>query len=78
MKQLKVKLFECEMQECNVEKQKVEDVKVDIGWGSQICFYVLDDSWIKDLCIKVEIINIQLVFDGDIDKFIEVSLKMVL
>ena len=78
MKQLKAKLFEREMQERNAEKQKAEDAKADIGWGSQIRSYVLDDSRIKDLRTKVETSNIQNVLDGDIDKFIEASLKMAL
>ncbi|MCW8979500.1 MAG: peptide chain release factor 2, partial [Marinobacter sp.] len=78
MKQLKAKLFEREMQERNAEKQKAEDAKADIGWGSQIRSYVLDDSRIKDLRTKVETSNTQSVLDGDIDKFIEASLKMAL
>ncbi|WP_372980761.1 peptide chain release factor 2 [Marinobacter sediminum] len=78
MKQLKAKLFEREMQERNAEKQKAEDAKADIGWGSQIRSYVLDDSRIKDLRTKVETSNTQTVLDGDIDKFIEASLKMAL
>jgi peptide chain release factor 2 len=78
MKQLKAKLFEHEMQARNVEKQKLEDSKSDIGWGSQIRSYVLDDSRIKDLRTKVETSNTQSVLDGDIDKFIEASLKMAL
>ena len=78
MKQLKAKLFEHEMQARNAEKQKLEDSKSDIGWGSQIRSYVLDDSRIKDLRAKVETSNTQAVLDGDIDKFIEASLKMAL
>ncbi len=78
MKQLKAKLFEMEMQKRNAEKQVLEDSKSDIGWGSQIRSYVLDDSRIKDLRTKVETSNIQAVLDGDIDKFIEASLKMAL
>ncbi len=79
MKQLKAKLFELEMQKRNEEKQKAEDSKSDIGWGgSQIRSYVLDDSRIKDLRTKVETSNTQSVLDGDIDKFIEASLKMAL
>ena len=78
MKQLKAKLFEREMQLRNAEKQKQEDSKADIGWGSQIRSYVLDDSRIKDLRTKVETSNTQTVLDGDIDKFIEASLKMAL
>ncbi|WP_144012716.1 peptide chain release factor 2 [Marinobacter sp. BSs20148] len=78
MKQLKAKLFEHEMQARNAEKQKLEDSKSDIGWGSQIRSYVLDDSRVKDLRTKVETSNTQSVLDGDIDKFIEASLKMAL
>ncbi|HEA53492.1 peptide chain release factor 2 [Marinobacter antarcticus] len=78
MKQLKAKLYEREMQARNAEKQKAEDAKSDIGWGSQIRSYVLDDSRIKDLRTKVETSNTQAVLDGDIDKFIEASLKMAL
>lgn len=78
MKQLKAKLFEMEMQKRNAEKQLLEDSKSDIGWGSQIRSYVLDDSRIKDLRTKVETSNTQAVLDGDIDKFIEASLKMAL
>ncbi|OHY80009.1 peptide chain release factor 2 [Marinobacter sp. AC-23] len=78
MKQLKAKLYEREMQERNAEKQKAEDAKSDIGWGSQIRSYVLDDGRIKDLRTKVETSSTQAVLDGDIDKFIEASLKMAL
>ena len=78
MKQLKAKLYEREIQERNAEKQKAEDAKSDIGWGSQIRSYVLDDGRIKDLRTKVETSSIQSVLDGDIDKFIEASLKMAL
>lgn len=78
MKQLKAKLFELEMQKRNAEKQQMEDSKSDIGWGSQIRSYVLDDSRVKDLRTKVETSNTQAVLDGDIDKFIEASLKMAL
>ena len=75
MKQLKAKLFELEMQKQNAEKQAAEDAKSDIGWGSQIRSYVLDDSRIKDLRTGVETRNIQAVLDGDLDRFIEASLK---
>ncbi|MDX1634034.1 MAG: peptide chain release factor 2 [Marinobacter sp.] len=78
MKQLKAKLYELEMQKRNAEKQQMEDSKSDIGWGSQIRSYVLDDSRVKDLRTKVETSNTQAVLDGDIDKFIEASLKMAL
>lgn len=76
MKQLKAKLYELELQKRNAEKQRLEDSKADIGWGSQIRSYVLDDSRVKDLRTKVETSNTQAVLDGDIDRFIEASLKM--
>lgn len=75
MKQLKAKLFELEMHKQNAEKQAAEDAKSDIGWGSQIRSYVLDDARIKDLRTGVESRNTQSVLDGDLDKFIEASLK---
>ncbi len=75
MKQLRAKLFEYEMQKQNAEKQANEDAKSDIGWGSQIRSYVLDDSRIKDLRTGIENRNTQAVLDGDLDKFIEASLK---
>ncbi len=75
MKQLKAKLFELEMHKQNAEKQAAEDAKSDIGWGSQIRSYVLDDARIKDLRTGVENRNTQSVLDGDLDKFIEASLK---
>lgn len=75
MKQLKAKLFEMEMMKKNAEKQAMEESKSDIGWGSQIRSYVLDDSRIKDLRTGVENRNTQAVLDGDLDKFIEASLK---
>ncbi|MDO6695352.1 peptide chain release factor 2 [Aliiglaciecola sp. 3_MG-2023] len=74
-KQLKAKLHEYEMQKQNDEKQAMEDSKSDIGWGSQIRSYVLDDSRIKDLRTGVETRNTQAVLDGDLDKFIQASLK---
>ena len=64
-----------ELQKQNAEKQALEDTKSDIGWGSQIRSYVLDDSRIKDLRTGVETRNTQSVLDGDLDKFIEASLK---
>ncbi|TCI04995.1 peptide chain release factor 2 [Corallincola luteus] len=75
MKQLKAKLFELEMQKQNAEKQAQEETKSDIGWGSQIRSYVLDDSRIKDLRTGVENRNTQAVLDGNLDRFIEASLK---
>jgi peptide chain release factor 2 len=75
MKQMKAKLYELEMQKKNAEKQVMEDNKSDIGWGSQIRSYVLDDSRIKDLRTGVETRNTQAVLDGSLDQFIEASLK---
>lgn len=75
MKQLKAKLYELELQKRNAESQKLEDSKSDIGWGSQIRSYVLDDSRIKDLRTGVETRNTQAVLDGSLDQFIEASLK---
>ncbi|WP_144416515.1 peptide chain release factor 2 [Francisella persica] len=75
MKQLKSKLYEMELQKRNAEKNALEDLKADIGWGSQIRSYVLDQSRIKDLRTGVENTNTQAVLDGDLDKFIEASLK---
>jgi len=75
MKQLKAKLYELEMQKRQSEQQTVEDNKADIGWGSQIRSYVLDQSRIKDLRTSVETGNTQAVLDGDLDQFIEASLK---
>jgi len=75
MKQLKAKLYEIEIQKQNAEKQAMEDTKSDIGWGSQIRSYVLDQSRIKDLRTGVEVGNTQAVLDGDLDQFIEASLK---
>ncbi|WP_345333751.1 peptide chain release factor 2 [Ferrimonas pelagia] len=75
MKQLKAKLYELELNAQNAEKQAAEDAKSDIGWGSQIRSYVLDDSRIKDLRTGVETRNTQAVLDGDLDRFIVASLK---
>ena len=75
MKQLKSKLYELEIQKRNVDQQALEDTKSDIGWGSQIRSYVLDQSRIKDLRTGVEVGNTQGVLDGDLDQFIEASLK---
>ncbi len=74
-KQLKAKLYELEMQKKNADKQALEENKSDIGWGRQIRSYVLDNSRIKDLRTGVENRNTQAVLDGDLDKFIEASLK---
>ena len=75
MKQLKAKLYEHEMQIRNADQQVVEDGKADIGWGSQIRSYVLDQSRIKDLRTGVETGNTQAVLDGGLDQFIVASLK---
>jgi len=74
-KMLKAKLYELEIQKLNMEKQALEESKSDIGWGSQIRSYVLDDQRIKDLRTGVQTSNCQNVLDGDIDDFIEASLK---
>ncbi|SEH05586.1 Peptide chain release factor 2 [Candidatus Venteria ishoeyi] len=75
MKQLKAKIYELEMQKRNAEQQAVEDSKSDIGWGSQIRSYVLDQSRIKDLRTGHETGNTQAVLDGDLDAFLKASLK---
>ena len=75
MKQLRAKLYELEMMKRNAEKQAQEDAKADIGWGSQIRSYVLDQSRIKDLRTDVERTDTQRVLDGDLDEFMEASLK---
>lgn len=75
MQQLRAKLYELEIQKRNTEKQALEENKADIGWGSQIRSYVLDESRIKDLRTGVETRNPQPVLDGDLDMFIEASLK---
>jgi peptide chain release factor 2 len=72
---LKSRLFEHEMRKRMAEQQKLEDSKTDVGWGHQIRSYVLDQSRIKDLRTNVEISNTQKVLDGDLDPFIEASLK---
>ncbi len=75
MKQLKAKLYELEQQKKKAELQALEEGKASIGWGSQIRSYVLDASRIKDLRTGVETTNTQAVLDGDLDAFIEASLK---
>jgi peptide chain release factor 2 len=75
MKQLKAKLYELEIQKRSASQQEVEESKSDIGWGSQIRSYVLDQSRIKDLRTGVETGNTQAVLDGSLDPFIEASLK---
>lgn len=75
MKQLRAKLYELEVQKKNEEQQALEATKSDIGWGSQIRSYVLDQSRVKDLRTQVETSNTQAVLDGDLDQFIVASLK---
>lgn len=75
MKQLKAKLYELEMQKRQATQQALEETKSDIGWGSQIRSYVLDQSRIKDLRTGIETANTQAVLDGNLDPFIEASLK---
>ena len=75
MKMLKAKLYEIEIQKRNAEKNALEASKSDIGWGSQIRNYVLDQSRIKDLRTGIERTDTQKVLDGDLDEFIEGSLK---
>ena len=75
MSMLKAKLYEVELMKQNEEKQAAEDAKSDIGWGSQIRSYVLDQSRIKDLRTGYETGNTQAVLDGELDPFIEESLK---
>ncbi|WP_460811520.1 peptide chain release factor 2 [Luteimonas pelagia] len=75
MKMLAAKLYELEVQKRNAEKDALEATKSDIGWGSQIRNYVLDQSRIKDLRTGIERSDTQKVLDGDIDEFLEASLK---
>jgi peptide chain release factor 2 len=72
---LRSRLYEHEMRKRMAEQQKLEDTKTDVGWGHQIRSYVLDQSRIKDLRTNVEVSNTQKVLDGDLDVFIEASLK---
>jgi peptide chain release factor 2 len=74
-KRLRSRLYDHEMRKRMEEQQKLEDGKTDVGWGHQIRSYVLDQSRIKDLRTNVEISNTQKVLDGDLDAFIEASLK---
>jgi peptide chain release factor 2 len=74
-KRLRSRLYDFEMRKRMEEQQKLEDTKTDVGWGHQIRSYVLDNSRIKDLRTGVEISNTQKVLDGDLDVFIEASLK---
>jgi peptide chain release factor 2 len=75
MKQLRAKLYEMEMLKRSAAAQELEDSKADIGWGSQIRSYVLDDQRIKDLRTNVQSSNCDRILDGDLDMFIEASLK---
>jgi len=75
MKMLAARLYELEIQKRNAEKDAVEATKSDIGWGSQIRNYVLDQSRIKDLRTGIERSDTQKVLDGDLDEFVEASLK---
>ena len=75
MKQLRAKLYELELQKRMAEQKALEETKADIGWGNQIRSYVLDQSRIKDLRTGVETGNTQAVLDGDLDRFMEASLK---
>ena len=75
MAMLKSRLYEAELRKRQAAAQQMEDAKTDIGWGHQIRSYVLDQSRIKDLRTNVEIGNTQAVLDGDLDEFIEASLK---
>jgi peptide chain release factor 2 len=74
-RRLRSRLYDHEMRKRMEQQQKLEDTKTDVGWGHQIRSYVLDQSRIKDLRTNVEISNTQKVLDGDLDTFIEASLK---
>ncbi len=75
MSMLRARLYEVEMRQKRAEQQQLEDSKADIGWGSQIRSYVLDQSRIKDLRTGLEVRSTQLVLDGNLNEFIETSLK---
>ena len=75
MSMLKARLFELELRKRNQEKQALEDSKTDVGWGHQIRSYVFDQSRVKDLRTNVEVGNVKGVMDGDLDGFIQASLK---
>jgi peptide chain release factor 2 len=75
LRQLKAKLYEAELRKRMAEQEKLEDAKSDIGWGHQIRSYVLDQSRVKDLRTNVETGNTGAVLDGDLEMFIEASLK---
>ena len=74
-KRLRSRLYDFEMRKRQAEQQKLEDTKTDVGWGHQIRSYVLDNCRIKDLRTNVEVSATQKVLDGDLDVFIEASLK---
>ena len=74
-KQLRAKLYELELQKRRADAQAQEDAKSDIGWGHQIRSYVLDQNRVKDLRTNIEVNNPEAILDGDIDQFIEASLK---
>jgi len=74
-KLLRAKMYESEMNKRSAERQAQEDAKTDIAWGHQIRSYVLDQSRIKDLRTNIETGNTQAVLDGDLDQFLEASLK---
>jgi peptide chain release factor 2 len=74
-KRLRSRLYDFEMRKRQAEQQKLEDTKTDVGWGHQIRSYVLDNSRVKDLRTNVEVSATQKVLDGDLDVFIEASLK---
>ena len=74
-KRLRSRLYDHELRKRQEEQQKLEDSKTDVGWGHQIRSYVLDNSRIKDLRTNVEVSATQKVLDGDLDQFIEASLK---
>jgi peptide chain release factor 2 len=75
MSMLKARLYEAELRKRQAEQDKLEAGKADVGWGHQIRSYVLDNSRIKDLRTNVEVSATQKVLDGDLDIFIEASLK---
>ena len=75
MKQLRAKLYELELNKKEEELKSLEDSKSDIGWGSQIRSYVLDQSRIKDLRTGYETGNTSAVLNGDLDEFMKASLK---
>ena len=75
MRQLRAKLYEHELKKRMAVQEKIEESKSDIGWGHQIRSYVLDQSRVKDLRTNVETGNTAAVLDGDLQQFIDASLK---